>query len=237
MLFRHDPGNPLSLSHNHVTSIAENPSGDLWIGTEWQRTHEKTAKILEDQAKERTAELYNSDYGRKRLNEHLRREIIETEEALQKAYHELNQRVDELAMLNRITQMVASMSDLQAILRAISQELAIIFNAKNNEHRSVKPRANGTHLYRRLCRKPELPGITGTMLSLRNNHALYRWSNRRISHRPSGTNKYLIESSQHIMKQRIPLHDDCAAALAWECHGDDQYRDSSRGKNIHPRLK
>ncbi len=44
LLFRHDPGNPLSLSHNHVTSIAENPSGDLWIGTNGNGLNEKTAK-------------------------------------------------------------------------------------------------------------------------------------------------------------------------------------------------
>jgi len=33
ILFRHDPENPHSLSHNHITSIAEDQSGDLWIGT------------------------------------------------------------------------------------------------------------------------------------------------------------------------------------------------------------
>ncbi len=31
--FRHDPGNPLSLSHNTVSSICEDESGNLWIGT------------------------------------------------------------------------------------------------------------------------------------------------------------------------------------------------------------
>ena len=33
IIFRHDPENPRSLSHNHVTSIYEDTSGDLWIGT------------------------------------------------------------------------------------------------------------------------------------------------------------------------------------------------------------
>ncbi|GAK58356.1 histidine kinase [Candidatus Vecturithrix granuli] len=33
IIFRHDPENPRSLSHNHVTSIYEDASGDLWIGT------------------------------------------------------------------------------------------------------------------------------------------------------------------------------------------------------------
>ena len=33
LIFRHDPENPQSLSHNHVTSIVEDRNGDLWIGT------------------------------------------------------------------------------------------------------------------------------------------------------------------------------------------------------------
>ena len=33
IVFRHDPENPQSLSHNHITSIYEDGTGALWIGT------------------------------------------------------------------------------------------------------------------------------------------------------------------------------------------------------------
>ncbi len=160
-------------------------------------------KILEDQVKERTAELTTAITEAKRLNEHLRREIIETEEALQKAYHELNQRVDELAMLNRITQMVASMSDLQAILRAISQELAIIFNAKTTSIGLLNPERTELTFIADYVANSELPGIVGTMLSLANNHAsiqVVKTGKSVIV--PQAQTNTLIESSQHIMKQR-----------------------------------
>ena len=32
-VYRHDPGDPASLSHNLVYALSEDPSGDLWIGT------------------------------------------------------------------------------------------------------------------------------------------------------------------------------------------------------------
>jgi hypothetical protein len=32
-VYRHDSLDNQSLSHNHVTSIYEDPTGDLWIGT------------------------------------------------------------------------------------------------------------------------------------------------------------------------------------------------------------
>ena len=68
---------------------------------------------LEAQVKARTVELSATNARRK-----------ESEHALQ-------QRVDELATLNRITQTIASTFDLQAMLHAICQELAQTFEASS----------------------------------------------------------------------------------------------------------
>ncbi|MCB0166829.1 MAG: GAF domain-containing protein, partial [Anaerolineae bacterium] len=53
------------------------------------------------------------------------------EQVIQNAHDELAQRVGELALLNNVTQTVATVTDLPAALEIVAQEMVLAFNARN----------------------------------------------------------------------------------------------------------
>ncbi len=127
----------------------------------------------------------------------------QAEKALQTAYNELEQRVDELAMFNRITQLVTSISSLQAILKAVSQELAHIFKAKATSIGLFNAERTELTFMADYVANIEYPGIVGVTIPLTDNHASTQVieTGKSVVVSQAQTSSQ-ISSSQHVMQQR-----------------------------------
>jgi signal transduction histidine kinase len=89
------------------------------------------------------------------------------EETLRKAHEDLQQRVDELATLNRIAQLLASTLDLQTLLKAICQEFIQIFEASSTEIALLNPAGTElTVLAEHGARTADMPSAVGTVIPL-----------------------------------------------------------------------
>lgn len=93
-------------------------------------------------------------------------ELSETNALLKKAHADLQQRVDELATLNRIAQMMASAFDLQAMLKAICQELVHIFDASSTAIALLDPEGTQLTILADHVVKEDIPSLASTIIPI-----------------------------------------------------------------------
>ena len=94
------------------------------------------------------------------------------EEMLRRTQDSLTRRVDELATLNRITQTIVTVSDLESMLQAIAREMVLLFHANNSAVALLNDSKTELIVVENDSETTNNSSAIGTILPLKNNFAI-----------------------------------------------------------------
>ncbi|MCB0210086.1 MAG: PAS domain S-box protein [Anaerolineae bacterium] len=140
------------------------------------------------------------------------------EQVIQSAHDELAQRVGELALLNSVTQTVATVTDLPAALELVAQEMVLAFNARNCGITLLNHECTHLEVVADYSRNRNDPSTKGIIMPLKGNMATQTVleTKKPIVVKRAQTN-LLLASIHDIMKER---NTECLMIVPLLARGD-----------------